>query len=578
MNKHALTIALVILILAAVTPTIFSFQTANAQTSGYTIQNVDHTIQILYTGQLVISDAFQLSGTTPSTIQIGFPYKYGIHVLKAVAFDQNKNALTITTGQQLQGQTGFYAATVDLPSNTVNFTASFIFDNGLVTTNSNGVSQDLDYPAYPSLTATAGKCNVLIVFPSDTTSIQITKPDGNTNTSIYSASNLAAFTYAPAVANFRAPSGSIQFVNIPTLDRVVSVNLDGSVSCVDTYRLKAISGAVSSFVVDLPTTATGFSARDGFGRSLQYTYYQANSLLLAYNVSFAVSMTAGESSQLVLAYSLPNVARQGDKYVVNLDLFPQFDYYVNQASVTLVPPEGASIELPALADVGSSVSLSRNVFQESLTVSRAGVTYVESNLVGQDVMSVTYSYSPLWIGFRPTIWVWAIALVGCVVIALWTRPRAKAPMRIVVPKMAAGLTPEHVRVFTDAYEERNKLMTEIRLLEARVQRGRMPRRRYKVQRTTLETRMESLSRTIGEIKQVMVGSGGIYADLVGQLERAEVELEEVSMALDNAEAKHATGELPIDVYRRQVAELERRKAKAETTLSGLLLRLRQEVR
>jgi len=44
------------------------------------------------------------------------------------------------------------------------------------------------------------------------------------------------------------------------------------------------------------------------------------------------------------------------------------------------------------------------------------------------------------------------------------------------------------------------------------------------------------------------------------------------------ETKHSTGELPMDGIAKQLADLERRKAKAESTVNGLLLRLRQEMR
>jgi len=60
----------------------------------------------------------------------------------------------------------------------------------------------------------------------------------------------------------------------------------------------------------------------------------------------------------------------------NLDLFPQVNYYVNEASVTITPPEGATIESPKLSEIGASDTLARNVFQDSLTVNRNGLTYL----------------------------------------------------------------------------------------------------------------------------------------------------------------------------------------------------------
>jgi hypothetical protein len=567
--------ALIVFSLAVFMP--FSLiQGAHAQNTNYTIQNVEHTVDVLYSGHIVISEKITLSGQMPDSFIVGFPYKYGAYVLKGTAFDSNFKNLPLTLGVQLQ-ETGYYGASVSLPAGTSQvFTVVFTFSNGLLNPVTSGFT--LDYPAYPSFVTTAASCSVTLNFPPDGFITGIDKSDGAINGSGYQKQNLEALSYSPAIAHFQIPAGGLQMVNIPSFNRQININSAGTVACTDTYRLVNNStGVISFFAINLPPDAKNIVVRDELGRTLTVGY-QPSTLTNRANVSLILTMDPGDSSQIILDYSLPSATpQQSGKFVLNLDVIPYLDYYVNSVSVTVVPPEGAKITSPQLSAVGSSSSLTRDVFQETLTVNKEGVSFVDSNILPADVLQVTYDYSPLWIAFRPTSWVWTIAIVGCVLAAIWTRPKTKAPTKLVAPKMTAGLTPEHIKTFTDAYEEKNKIMFEIRSLEARAQRGRMPRSRYKTQRRNLELRLNTLNQRIDEVKSIMRSAGGSYADTVRQLEFAEVTLNEVELEMSNADARHATGEMPIDEYRKQLADLERRKAKADNTINGLLLRLRGEI-
>ncbi len=575
MKRTAMVFALIVFSLAVFMP--FSLiQGANAQNTTYTIQNVQHNVKVLFSGQTVISDTITLSGQMPDNFIVGFPYKYGAYVLKGTAYDSNYKNLPLTLGVQLQ-ESGYYGASVSLPAGTSQtFTVVFTLSNNLLSATVDGYN--LDYPAYPSFVTTTSNCNVTVNVPPSAYLTTIDKLDGAINASIYQKQNLEALSYSPATASFQVPVGGLQMVDIPSLNRQINIDSAGAVTCSDTYQLVNNStGVISSFAIDLSPNALKIVARDGLGRTLTMDS-QLSTVTRTENVSLLLTMDPGDSSQIILDYSLPSASpTQSGKFVLNLDLLPFMDYYVKSASVTVVPPEGAKITSPQLSSIGFSSSLTRDAFQDTLTVNREGVSFVDSSIPSEDVLQVSYDYSPLWIAFRPISWVWAIAIVGCIIAAIWTRPKTKAPVRMVTAKMTAGLSPDHIKTFTDAYEEKNKIMSEIRSLEARAQRGRMPRSRYKAQRRTLELRLKTLNQNIAEVKSIMRSAGGSYADTVRQLEFAEVELNEVELAMSNVDARHATGEIPIDEYRKQLAELERRENKAENTISGLLLRLRGEI-
>lgn len=581
MKKTAVIIALIIFSMALMLPLTLTMQAANAQT-GYTIQHVDHTVTLLYSGHVVISDTFTLTGTLPSSFLVGMPFSYSSYVLKGIAYDSNFNVLPLALGVQLGSQSGFYAASVTLPAGTSNtFTVVFIFSNNALTSTNEGYN--LDFPAYPSLTQQAGDCNVTINLPSGMSLNGVDKSDGAVNVTNYDTPNLAAFTYSPGTGRIGISTGYVQPVNIPSLNRQISIDASGAITATDTYRIVDNStNSITSFLVNLPLSATGITARDQFGNVLPIATYQTNSQVYVQNVTLAVAVNQGETAQLSLFYSLPSVSpAQFSRYVLNIGLVPYLNYYVDAVTVTITPPEGATVVSPALSQLGTSSTITRSAFQETVTINRQGVSFVDSTIPSQGIVSITFDYSPLWIAFRPTSWMFAITAVGLVVVALWMRPKSKpsaAPRPVYRPAEGVVMSPESVKQFVDSYEEKIKITTEMSTLEARAAHGRIPRRRYKVQRMAMEHRLETLANTIGQLKEVLRGAGGTYADLVRQLEVAEVESEEAQLALKNLEINHETGEIGLEAYRKQLTDLERRKTKAETRVNDLLQRVRAELR
>jgi chromosome segregation ATPase len=154
----------------------------------------------------------------------------------------------------------------------------------------------------------------------------------------------------------------------------------------------------------------------------------------------------------------------------------------------------------------------------------------------------------------------------------------KAAASVVVPSAALRLRPESLRSFVDMYEEKMKTMVEMDALEVSVQKSRIPRRRYKVRRRMLETRLSTLSRSLEEARERMRGAGSHYVDLMRQLEIAETDIKEAETNVRSIETRHNRGELSLEAYRKLLADYERRKENAETAINGILIRLREEIR
>lgn len=578
MKRTTAVIVLIVFSLAVLLPFSLNTQTVLAQDDSYTIQRVDHEVEIMYSGHVVMRDTIRVSGQLTGDFLIGFPYKYGSYVLKGVAYDEN-NVFPVGLGVQLADRTGFYGAKISFPQGASQvFTVVFILSNSLLSQDFSMFS--LDFPAYPSLVKDAATCHATLILPEDVQSITITKDGGVVQTASFVKDDLPAFSYSPATATFSLSAGSLQIININKLDRQVAISPVGDITVSDSYRITNNSTAsIDSLKIGLPLDASNIAARDEFGRILTTDVLTSSANTRFVNVTLISPLNSGGSTLLSADYTLPGASSgQTTRFTLNFDLFPAFNYYVDEATVNFVPPEGARFLEPQLSLLDPSSNLIREIFQERLSISREGVSNIDYAVPSEDALQITYDYNPLWLSFRPTLWMWTLAAVGTVIVAVWRRPKAAAPLRVAAPKAAIGLSPAHVRAFNEAYEEKNRIASELKSLKVRARKGKIPRRRYKVQRRTLEVRLDTLSKNIAGLKTIFRSAGGIYADLIRQLDVAEVELVEVGTNMRTIEVRHSRGELPLEAYKKSLADYQRRKEKAETTINGILLRLREEIR
>jgi hypothetical protein len=89
----------------------------SAQTSNFTIDRVEHQVQVMYSGHVVILDTIHVSGQISDGFMIGLPYQYGLEVLKGLAYDDT-HVYQMNLGVQLGDRSGFYGATIDFNGNT----------------------------------------------------------------------------------------------------------------------------------------------------------------------------------------------------------------------------------------------------------------------------------------------------------------------------------------------------------------------------------------------------------------------------------------------------------------------------
>jgi len=574
-------LTVIMLILVSIPLNVKSVKATASENAYYIIEQVNHTIKVLYDGYIFINDTIRITGqasdgeTSLEYFLIGFPYKYGPHVLRCTARNARNASETfpVRLNVPLENHVGFYGVEINFPQplnisngTTHIFTVEFILSNDLLTQYAYDPSCfTLDFPAYPSLTKTATICNVSIIIPN----AEYISGDRFE----YSEENLPPFSYSPGNVTFSVPADEIQMFE-KELKREIRISGVGEIEVSDTYYVtnKGVN-EISSIELILPPNASNPIAQNQFGRQMQLVLTDAE--INRYRITLTSLLKPNRSTIFTLKYHLPRevyiTQEASDNFNFILPSFRHINYYIEQLSVTIVLPEGARILNFKEASVGNSYNVARNVFQETITINCRGVISLDSFDV-----ETTYVYNVLWLAFRPTLWMWALTMVGCAIAVLWKRPKAPAP--IAVPGVAIRLRPEDIKSFINAYEEKRRIILEIESLESRARKGKIPRRRYKVRRKTLETRLNTLSKNLTELEEKMRAVGGLYADFMRQLEVAETEINEVEANIKSIRARHRRGELSLEAYRKLLADYERRKEKSETTINGILIRLREEIR
>ena len=566
MKRKALTFTLTIVTLVLMSFTTFMTKSAKAADTDYTIEKVNHTIEVMYNGYIFINDTVHIKGTASNGFLIGFPYKYGPHVLRCVAYDAT-DVFPVSLNVPLENRSGFYGVKINFPQGAPQvFTVGFVLSNSLIVQEANNISR-LDFPKYPSLTKSVVDCNVSILLPAGSRYMS-----GTVDSLRYSQENLQAFTNLPADVTFSFTEGAMQIVDIKELKREMKISGTCEIEGSDFYRITNKAPKEISFTeIILPQNASNPTAHDQLGRGLKV---DATGKSNRYQVSFASPLKTEESAVFTVRYYLSGEGfieqKEPKNFALAFLLFQDLDYYIDHSSVAFVLPEGAKMLSFENVSGAGSYSVTRDVFQEVLTVNRQGVFWLDSFSVG-----LTYEYDLLWVAFRPTLWMWALVTVGCAIAVVWKRP--KAPISVAVPKVAVGVRSRDIKSFVDAYEKKRRIVLEVESLRIRVRKGKIPRRRYKVRRRTLETRLDALSRSLTDLKEKLRASGGRYRDLMRRLEIVETEISGVEANIESIEARHRRGELSLGAYRKLLADYERRKDKAETAIDEILIRLREEI-
>lgn len=584
-------------------PTYVNALVINAKTASPSadvqVDQIIHTVEIHDYGLVSINDTLKLSSENGNGVlqnfSIGFPFEYGANLDYCFAYDASNpdERFEVELDVGLGGRIGFYGVNVVFPEPSVsyNLTVMFVFSN-LVSSETEALF-NLDFPMYPSLAQNASLCNVTVILPPDANCtlnpFEEKKLDFNITTLgdrqvlKHAAFNLTSFQDEPALLKFSTMAYMFPLINVNEVKREIKLDQWGGIHLSDSYHVTNKGFTIASVTVRLPLGASfdpESGARDEFGSFPKDPLVREGNLTTPTSVIVQLREEEGlakdKDVKFTVTYSLPwkkHVNHYGWRdYDLNFTFFEEFDWTIRKLTVTITLPEGAefrSVVAPIIVDVSQPAnpcSVKKSVFQETVTFAFSNVTPFH------DLdFDLTHRYLVFWASFYPTLWMGVLVIVACAIALIWRAPRPPPVPIVPVP-------PEDLRSFVEAYEGKTRILLELESMEEKLRKGRIPRRRYKVRKKMLEGRLSTLSRDLTNLREKIRAGGGRYANIMRQIEVAETMLEGVERDIRRVEARYRRGEISKGAYRKLLQEYNRRRERAKTTIDGVLLRLREEIR
>jgi len=595
---------LILTLLVMLSLTCFSFTSlhANAASSlitNFDINSVERVVQIQDGGLVVVQDIIDLSFTQENVevqFPTGFPFEYSSNLVYCFAHSNSDSTeqlnVELDTGL---GKLGFYGMEVTLPANTViedsySLTVVSVF-SGLTRSEAPHLVPEepepywwwnVTFPLYPSLAQMASTSNVTIILPHSVEEISI---EAHTNlvekglnvsaTSIDSRQALQ-FLKTP-LENFASESAWLRFwqkepsdpfllIEANEVKRDVVLDEWGHVTVSDFYHLTNKGDwNLTSIRLRLPQHAFDVSWIDETSGTRRTPSLEGNATTTYMNatIAFGTLIEKNEETLFTVAYNLPWTEYVTQKSWLDSDLVfsfferEHFDWIIETLSVTVRLPQNADFQFCTVQP--ESVG-------ETVTFAFHNVTSFHDR-----DFELSYGYVIFWASYYPTLWVGVFVAVVCIVALLW-----RAPKPTVIP--VTPIASEKLRNFVDAYEKKTNAMRELETLDQQVRKKQIPRRRYKVRKKALEGRLSVLSKDLTGLKEEMRKAGARYAGAMRQIEVAETELEETESAMRRIELRYRRREISKGTYGKLMDEYTRRRERAETTIDGVLLRLREEIR
>ncbi len=558
---------------------------------------VDHTVQIRNGGLTVINDTVKLYARGEehefASFTLGFPFIYQSGLIDVFAYDSSNQQLVVKSDVGL-GRIGFYGVEIDFPQvikisngEHYDFTVVFVFSNLVSSSISpfepepgvEWIMSNATFPAYPSLTREVSVANLTIAFPSsvrfssssfEDEGIEFTnKTVGTLQFFNHTESNLKSFAYEPSWLEFEGRGESFLVIEAKNIERAIMIESARYLRLSDSYEITSKAGRLSELTVQLFRGGYEVTAWDAFERPFkeQNLRIEPGNATTPTNVTLAFSSpyAQNESARFALTYLVPweGVIEQNDwqTYHITLVSLENLNWATRKLVVTLTLPEGARFVYPSDSGV-----VQNNAFQEILTFSYYNVTPFQSLS-----LEAAYEHAVFWASFRPTLWAGTAAVVLSVLALFWRAPRPAAPIPTILVR------PEELKRYVDAYEQKRRNASELEALEEKTRKRKIPRRRYKMRKKALESRLSVLSKDLAQLREKLQTASPKYADMMRRIEIAEAELEGIEAGIRRTETRYRRGEISTAVYHKLLEDNYRRRERSKTAIDGVLLRLREEI-
>jgi len=544
---------------------------AEASSSAPIKVRIDRLIQIELDGAVVMKDSINLSPdlgeeARPIThFAMGLPPELQNKIFYLNAYDA-EGELNTTRNVDLGGFYGIeirFGRTIDLDQGPYEFTVVYIL-SGLV---SPSLGFNVSFPLYPILDYKIDLYNLTVILPARTLSTASSPAFTNTSKTIGPYSHQILNLTDTSIAALMNESSWITFehsgypelfllADLEQLEREMRLDPWGILEVSDSYQFINKEETLTQMSLFVPTNATDISVLDVYAPLTVFDKVDQDSLkLVSFNLREALNKD--DEIKLTVRYRLPlgTYIKQNsfEAFALTADFSSLMNRTADRIVLRAILPEGAKFQ---------DDSETGNVYQnEVANASRF------SNLS----INLAYQYNILWSSFRPVTWSGISSALFCAMIfLLGGREKPDAVAIRLIPT-------EVLKNFVSSYEERMRIVTELRSMERQVRRGRLSRRRYRARRSSLENRLRRIQRELMDLRSKIADAGRTYADLMQRLEVAETELETLDENIRRVEARHRRGEISAEARQRLLDEYDSRRDRAESTISQVTLQLREEL-
>lgn len=339
------------------------------------------------------------------------------------------------------------------------------------------------------------------------------------------------------------------------VNREIILSQSGSILVSNAFKVINLEYLTKTILIGVPENAYNFVIRDEMG-SLE-TSVKDNVM----TVTLRNAIDTDETETLYLMFNLPwsdvVTLDNGNDYALSSTFYEEFNSTIETLTVSVVLPEGAKFQ--------TATQTPESIDENGLET----VTFSFVNVEPSDDLTfqVNYEYSIFWASFYPTIWVAIIAVIVAVVFFVrGTQTTVSAP--------TIDVSPKDLKTFVATYDEKLAIKSELSSLEQRLQKGKIPRRKYKVRKKMLEGRLSAANRRLSALKSSICEAGSNYGRLMNQLEVAEATLDNAEQDMQRVTSRVNRGEISKSAYEKLAQEYQTRIDEAESKIDGVLLRLR----
>jgi hypothetical protein len=505
----------------------------------------------------------------PTNFMIGFPALIRSNFGSVFTYDADGELLKANVVTLDEWRDVFWV-NVTLPSEKIisNFTMVTIFSD--LISNVNGSNYTLTIPPYPVLTTTAVSFNSSIMLPANA----LVANETYINDVFFEWNNftntLANFTIAPPP--YIAKMGSLNFSGAVTLvvcqEAYYKIEVDsfGAIHAYDTYYVQNLGEAsINSLNFKLPLGAYDIHINDAIGEYPAGKYsidYRNSDSILTLTLSYPIRGTPWkESIGFTIKYSIPL-----EQYLqhsglwenqLTLPIFSRLNCSIPKLTLTISLPEGANFV--AYPDGKLSISF----LSQSFTCNLSKITSFNSAEI-----KINYSYPIFWAAFRPTLWVGAIIAILYIALSIQkshpTIPKVKVPVDL-------------LHTFVEVCEERVSLKRDLKQITEDMSNGKIGRHDFNRRRRMILQGLATLDRDYASLKEKVKKIGTSYAEVLRQLEVADIDIDSTSSNLSRIETEFKANKISKDTYERLRYDYGKKIDKTITTINEILLSLREEI-